>query len=117
MHGESFNFGPNADQNRTVQELLIDLYGIWRPEVDVNSGFQVVNEIPFDEAGLLKLNCDKALSRLRWKSVLQYDECINMVGEWYKKFYTNEDMRKETLADIRNYENLAYKRELEWITD
>lgn len=114
LNGQSFNFGPNSDQDRKVKDLLDDLFVFWSGD-QKNKGYQVVNEIPFDEAGLLKLNCDKALFHLNWKSVLKYHECINMVGSWYKDFYQEKDMWIKTIEDINNYEDLAYRRELEWI--
>lgn len=48
LHGEAFNFGPRAEQNHTVEELLIDLSKYWDFK-DVNEAY-----IPFHEAGLLK---------------------------------------------------------------
>ena len=71
LNGQSFNFGPSSDQDRTVKDLLDDLFVFWSGD-QKNKGYQVINEIPFDEAGLLKLNCDKALFHLNWKSVLKY---------------------------------------------
>ncbi len=114
LNGESFNFGPNSDQNHTVSQLLDDLYAFWSENENNESGYQIVNEIPFDEAGLLKLNCDKALFHLKWKSVLDYQECITMVGSWYKDFYDKKDMHAKTFEDIDMYENLASERELKW---
>lgn len=60
LHGEAFNFGPKAEQNRTVEDLLIDLSKYWDFKNN-NNVFKIVGDIPFHEAGLLKLNCDKAL--------------------------------------------------------
>ena len=60
LHGEAFNFGPRAEQNRTVEELLIDLSKYWNFK-DQNNIYKITGDIPFHEAGLLKLNCDKAL--------------------------------------------------------
>lgn len=36
---------------------------------------------------LLKLNCDKAHSLLKWQGVLNIDLTIKMAIEWYKTFY------------------------------
>jgi CDP-glucose 4,6-dehydratase len=60
LHGESFNFGPRAEQNHTVKQLLEDLSTYWHFS-NVDDAFTVTDNIPFHEAGLLKLNCDKAL--------------------------------------------------------
>lgn len=59
LDGEAFNFGPRAEQNHTVEELLIDLSKYWN-FTNVQDAYKVTGNIPFHEAGLLKLNCDKA---------------------------------------------------------
>jgi CDP-glucose 4,6-dehydratase len=120
LHGESFNFGPNAEQNRSVLELLKDLARRWRwPEG--SSPCTITADLPFNEAGLLKLNCDKALAQLRWKATLQYDECVQLVGDWYHSYYRGPErhgdaalLHARTLADIHRYEELACERGLSW---
>ena len=112
--GESFNFGPRSEQNRTVLELLIDLSQQWNFN-KAEDAYSVIDNIPFHEAGLLKLNCDKALFNLRWEANLSYKECVKAVGEWYYSFYkTEKDMYKLTLDQITHYEDLAVKRNLIW---
>ena len=66
IHGEPFNFGPLAQQNHSVLELVRQMALHW-DEVR----WQDVSESgagPY-ESGLLKLNCDKALHYLRWRAV------------------------------------------------
>ena len=114
LEGESFNFGPKSEQNRTVLELLTDLSRHWnfnKPE----EAYRITENIPFHEAGLLKLNCDKALFYLRWESNLSYQECVKMVGEWYFSFYNSQlDMYELTLDQIKQFEKLALRRNLTW---
>ena len=83
LNGESFNFGPRAEQNRRVIELIADVFEHWNKDFDC---YQITGNVPFHEAGLLKLNCDKALFHLRWEPTLFYEECVRMVGEWYAGF-------------------------------
>ena len=35
----------------------------------------------------MRLNCNKAKKLLKWKSVLKFDEAIEMVANWYSSFY------------------------------
>jgi len=114
--GESFNFGPKSEQNRTVLELLQDLAVNWGFK-SIDEVYKVIDEIPFHEAGLLKLNCDKALFHLKWESNLNYHECVEFVSDWYYTFYNKEniDIYEITLSQIERYENLAIKRNLVWI--
>lgn len=114
LNGEAFNFGPRAEQNHTVEQLLKDLSMYWHFK-DVSEAFTVTDNIPFHEAGLLKLNCDKALFQLKWQANLEYNNTIRFTSTWYYDFYkTDKDMMKKTLEQIQEYETLAVERELLW---
>jgi len=116
LHGEAFNFGPKAEQNRTVVDLLKDLSAHWGFE-DHSDAYSITDNIPFHEAGLLKLNCDKALFHLKWESNLDYAETIEFVGEWYRSYYRNNgqiDMYDLTLKQIENYERIGFERNRAW---
>lgn len=114
LNGHSFNFGPRSEQNRSVLDLLRDLSKYW--EFDENSEpYRVTGNVPFHEAGLLKLNCDKALFHLRWEPNLHYGECVRLVSTWYHGYYREKkDLLKFTRAQIREYAQLAEERELVW---
>ncbi|OIN25464.1 CDP-glucose 4,6-dehydratase [Vibrio barjaei] len=113
-NGESFNFGPRSEQNRKVTELIEDLSKHWNFNEDILP-FEVTDNIPFHEAGLLKLNCDKALFHLKWEPNLYYKECVDFVGSWYADFYSNkENASILTDAQIERYEQLATERNLIW---
>jgi CDP-glucose 4,6-dehydratase len=114
-HGEAFNFGPVSEQNQTVIELLTDLANHWRGELRFGRGYKITDNIPFREAGLLKLNCDKASQCLRWQPNLCYAEMIRMVGEWYSEYYNHGgDMYCKTLMQIEEYEKIAEQRRRIW---
>ena len=114
LHGEAFNFGPRAEQNHTVKQLLEDLSTYWNFK-DVDEAFTVTDNIPFHEAGLLKLNCDKALFSLKWQANLAYNETIQFTSEWYYDFYHAErNMFEKTIQQINMYENMAREKELQW---
>jgi len=114
LNGESFNFGPRAEQNHTVVKLLKDLSKYWNFE-NASDVFTVTDNIPFHEAGLLKLNCDKALSLLKWQAVLQYQDTIKFTAKWYYSYYkSNSDMMRCTIQQIDEYENIAKSKLLKW---
>ncbi|MGE6568334.1 CDP-glucose 4,6-dehydratase [Shewanella vesiculosa] len=117
MNGQSYNFGPKSEQNRTVLQLLEDLSEHWDFK-NVTDAYTVTDNIPFHEAGLLKLNCDKALFHLKWEANLYYNECVKLVSEWYYSFYKKEvDMFEFTMKQIQCYENSAVNRNLTWAED
>ena len=112
--GQSFNFGPKAEQNRTVLELLSDLSKRWDFK-SLDYAYTITDNIPFHEAGLLKLNCDKALFHLRWEANLDYSDCVDMVGDWYFSYYNDTlDMYDFTIKQIMFYEKLASTKNLIW---
>jgi CDP-glucose 4,6-dehydratase len=107
LHGEAFNFGPRSEQNKKVSELLESMYKFWNNERD-GCGYIVIGENNFKEAGLLKLNCDKALSMLNWSSTLEYEKTIAFVAEWYlQNHIKNMDMYNFTIQQINDYQELA----------
>jgi CDP-glucose 4,6-dehydratase len=114
LHGEAFNFGPRSEQNHTVEELLIDLSKYWDFK-DVDDAYEVTGNIPFHEAGLLKLNCDKALFFLKWQANLEYKDTIRFTSEWYYDFYkSKKNMLDKTIEQIYEYEKMAIKKGLKW---
>ncbi|QWE31059.1 CDP-glucose 4,6-dehydratase [Polynucleobacter sp. Adler-ghost] len=101
LHGEAFNFGPNSEQNRSVAELVGALSLRW-PGTDWKDASKLTKS--FKEAGLLKLNCDKALNLLGWKSLLKFTDTVEMTVEWYKNYYENKgDIAEYSLGQINSY--------------
>jgi CDP-glucose 4,6-dehydratase len=114
LNGQAFNFGPRAEQNHTVKQLLEDLSVYWHFS-NVNEAFTVTDNIPFHEAGLLKLNCDKALFHFKWQANLEYKDTIRFTSEWYYNFYKSEkNIFDKTLDQILEYENMAKEKALLW---
>ncbi|RGM45713.1 MULTISPECIES: CDP-glucose 4,6-dehydratase [Bacteroides] len=113
-NGEPYNFGPQAEQTKTVFELVQDLASFWG--LDRDKAAKQTGDIPFEEATLLKLNCDKALAYLHWHSTLHYKECVRFIAEWYYAFYVekDKDMYALTEKQIREYISEAKKQNLEW---
>lgn len=114
LHGEAFNFGPRAEQNRTVVQLLEDLGRHWG-FASVDRAYSITADIPFHEAGLLKLNCDKALFHLKWEPTLEYGETVKLVADWYGGFYRDRaDMYAITESQIAAYVQRAAERNRIW---
>ena len=78
--GESFNFGPYSANEVNVLQMVKLLSEYW----DGYSEFKVEIKQNFEEAKLLKLNCDKSHSILGWQPLLDFRKCISMTAEWYK---------------------------------
>ena len=114
LNGESFNFGPCAEQNATVVELLSSLAEIWG-FANAAESYKITGNSPFYEASLLKLNVDKALLKLSWAPNLSYDECMFYTGVWYRDVVKGGISAIEaTQAHIFNYEKAAEERGRVW---
>jgi len=115
INGEAFNIGPAAEQNHTVLELLKSVSRFWKSGSMENS-FEINENRDFKEAGLLKLNCDKALAYLQWKPALNFDETARLTGTWYDHYYNKgkKDLTAYTLDQIRQYVEAAGKKTIEW---
>ena len=94
-------------------ELVSDIADLWGLSAD--KMVKVVENVPFKEATLLKLNCDKALAYLNWHSTLHYKECVRYIVDWYRSFYCcNEDMYKLTVRQIESYMDEAVAQKIKW---
>ena len=112
LHGESFNFGPNLTKEYSVLELVKTMGKHWR---NVSWTRMSKSKKKYFESGLLRLNCKKANKLLKWKTVLKFDELMDMVADWYKHYYLNKkNALKITSKQIKKYESLAAKRGLHW---
>ena len=112
LHGEPFNFGPQAQQNHSVLELVQQMSEHW----DQVRWQDVSNAAagPY-ESGLLKLNCDKSLRYLKWHAVMGFEETVRMTAEWYRAYYQSPtEIASTTNAQIAAYTEFAKKQGLAW---
>lgn len=111
--GEAYNFGPDAAEIRTVSDLLKELFRHWNHETTHDA--LVVEGHSMQEAGLLKLNCDKALYDLGWTPTLSFAETAKLTADWYRRFYDGErDLRAMCEADLSYYLAAAADRGKSW---
>jgi CDP-glucose 4,6-dehydratase len=108
FNGESYNFGPRAEQNRKVVDLISDLSQFWQ----LKEPYTIAKNANFGEANLLKLSCDKALAHMGWQATLDYQETVEMTSRWYFDYYHHKQIN--TSAQIEHFENIAKERALPW---
>ena len=80
---EAWNFSPDSFESKTVQEVSEMAREIW-PAIEITVEQNATN---YHEAGLLKLDNSKAISRLQWTPKWNTREAIEETIMWYKKFY------------------------------
>ena len=106
--GESFNFGPIQQKNYTVLDVVKEISKRWN---DVKFKIESDKNQLFHESNLLKLNCDKALEKLNWKPILNFQETIEFTSEWYKQYYIDyKKISNLTEKQIKIYQELFIKR-------
>ena len=113
----AWNFGPQHEATRTVQEVVENFiklwgYGSWR---DIStSGANTVHEATF-----LKLCCDKANAYLNWKTCLTLEEALELTADWYKIFYGLNVNKPHSMyaictAQIKEYQEIARRKNVAW---
>jgi len=113
LSGESYNFGPRADQNVSVELLLKELACHW----DLGNMPPFTRaEGNFHEAGQLKLNCDKALVKLNWSPTLEFPSLARVTAEWYRHYHTlgSDGLFDLTMHQIDEYVHEAVRRGRIW---
>lgn len=111
--GEAFNFGPDANVNQTVSELLDSMVERWPGmKWNVPEGYEGGGK----EANLLKLSCDKVLFHLKWQAVLGFSETVDFTVNWYRNWLEKKETVYDfTLSQINLYCELASKKNYIWI--
>ena len=103
---EIWNFGPESESFKTVDDLILKL------AEEVNITITKVNvDSTVSETNFLVLDSTKANLELNWKNLLNFDDNIRLIGEWYKAFLSGADARNITEKQIMKYEELAKKQD------
>jgi CDP-glucose 4,6-dehydratase len=104
---EPWNFGPDADGNRTVEAVLSLLTKDW-PKVR----WELSRDIHPHEAKLLQLDCSKAEALLRWKPVWGFETAIAKTAQWYRAWLEDDKLISERQLD--EYISRAVEKSLSW---
>lgn len=111
LDGEAFNFGPKPEIFQTVAELSSDILKKFDTSTTNINRAEYSN---FNEAQLLKLNCDKAQAFLKWSAVLSYKQCVDFISEWYLGFKNGANLLDLSFDQIKRYQEFAQRQDLKW---
>ena len=106
---EGWNFGPGDHESITVGTLVENIKKYW-PKI--NYKFANIKGA-LHEASLLKLDCSKASTKLKWNEIWCAEKTFEKTVKWYKDYY--ETGRLNTEEDLSSYIQDAEKKKLEWI--
>ncbi len=94
----AWNFGSNKQNLLTVREF-VEL----ALEILDKGKYLIKRDFSKHEAGILKLNCQKAKKNLNWQQTLNITETLKLTFAWYKSFYNKENMVKITNQQIESF--------------
>jgi CDP-glucose 4,6-dehydratase len=97
---EGWNFGPADSDTRSVGELVSALAKEWG---DGATWCTIEPEKAQHEAHLLRLDSSKAQARLGWRPRWNFNETLACTAEWYKRFYSRDEMRGFSLEQIKMF--------------
>ncbi len=102
----AFNFGPMLDNNRSVDELILEI----GKHQELEAKYSYDPNAP-KEATKLKLQIDKAVEELGWKPQWNFSKTIETTMNWYKKRALGVAAIECCHSDIELYEK--YLRQAE----
>jgi CDP-glucose 4,6-dehydratase len=106
--GEAWNFGPAEEGIITVEEVVLHVKKQWN-KIDYE-----IDRTPthVHEANLLKLDCSKAYSLLKWKNVWNSETTFEKTAKWYQSFYESNTVL--TSNDLQDYIFDAKHKNITW---
>ena len=113
LHGEAFNFGPKSGRDYSVGDLVNEMQKNWDKVrwKDNSSSYKGP-----DEAGLLKLNCEKAFSFLNWESTWDFERTVCETMLWYKAYYSNpKSIIDLSISQVDSYLKDLSKNGIKWL--
>jgi CDP-glucose 4,6-dehydratase len=100
---DAWNFGPHAEDNKTVEDLVKQALLIWGTGEYRKSSLTGQPH----EAGLLKLDINKAISSMLWRPKMKSEEAIEVTIGWYKSVLSGRKAADVLEQDLQRFLALA----------
>lgn len=102
--GNSWNFGPNKSNNKSVSDIISAI------NKEFNNSVRVINKNSnsnkYHESKILMLNSEKSKKYLNWEPKYDLAESIKLMSLWHKEFLANKNILEISQKQIINYFNL-----------
>lgn len=89
-YSEGWNFGPNYEDVKPVDDLLDYMIKIWP-----GNSWELDNTDNPHEANLLKLDISKAKSKLQWSPVWSLEKALNKIVQWHMSWVKQTNNTQE----------------------
>lgn len=96
---DAWNFGPDEGSHVEVEEVVRGAKKRWD-----GVEYEVRPDETLHEAGILKLDCSKALTLLEWKNIWGFEETMDATINWYRQYYESGAVRSR--RDLDAYTSL-----------
>lgn len=101
---DAWNFGPTESTMVTVEQLTRMVARSWGTEAEIK--LPQTDDAP-SEAGILKMNIDKAMAELSWKPRWGLQDTVEHTVSWYRRYLANANSARELCEeDIGTYEQV-----------
>ena len=104
LHGDprfidAYNFGPDINDNRTVEDVIKEALKTWTGTYNVTD-----NSNTKHEAGLLMLDIAKAKQELHWAPRWGFARAVEQTMRWYRDVHEGADPIALSLQQITEFE-------------
>ncbi len=96
---EPWNFGPNDVDAKNVEWVARRFSEQWGKAFT----YSIDNNPQLHEATYLKLDCSKAKAELGWTPKWDIEKSLKATIDWYKAWFSKEDVRQLCLDQIEEY--------------
>ncbi|UCI06845.1 CDP-glucose 4,6-dehydratase [Mesorhizobium sp. B1-1-8] len=103
----AWNFGPDNNGNRTVEELLLAMKANWPGISWIHS-----NRLEPHEATMLHLDSSRAFHNLGWRPIWTFEEGVAATALWYERFLGQREVL--SLSQLQAFERDATERAAVW---
>lgn len=100
----AWNFGPDANAERSVSDVLESLIHFW----DESASWNSTAPADLHEAHRLTLDSSRARQELGWRPRLDFAAALALTAEWYRRHRLGTPAAELISADIDTYESRAF---------
>lgn len=97
---EGWNFGPADEDAQPVSKIADLMVRSWGEDAQ----WKVDKNDHPHEARYLKLDCSKAKSLLKWKTIWHLERALDETVQWYKAWHYKNEMQEYTMNQIKLYQ-------------
>jgi CDP-glucose 4,6-dehydratase len=95
---QAWNFGPEANDYRTVRDLTIE----FQKKIGAGEWLEALDK-KMHEAGYLTLDSSKAFKELNWRNKLNFEDSVSWTADWFKKFSMGQNSFNVTIEQVRKF--------------